>query len=399
MTVMRRDFLLSGALAAAAMATAAPILAQSAAPELAAAPSGPYPPQTVTAVPITNLFDLEDEARKVLPAEVIDYIAAGSGNNWTRYENVVAFDRVHIEPQPLSGHADADLSTDILGSRLKMPVIAAPLSYQGVAHATKEEGIAKAASALGSLTVSARSSNLSLEETANFISGPKWFQLDVPRDIGYLRELLQRAKDAGYTAIVATVDSIFTTLPSENFGATIPTPASFGRGNLPRGAATPAEADRKYNERKRDLSWDDMEEIKEQSGLPVIVKGVLSPRVATLAFKRGMDAVYVSNYGGRAFDGVNATISSLPRIVDAVQDTLPIILDGGIRRGSDVFKALALGAKAVAVGRPLLYGLALGGSLGAQSVLEHLRDSLSAVMQIAGTRSLLDIKPEFLANE
>jgi isopentenyl diphosphate isomerase/L-lactate dehydrogenase-like FMN-dependent dehydrogenase len=118
-----------------------------------------------------------------------------------------------------------------------------------------------------------------------------------------------------------------------------------------------------------------------------------------LAFKRGMDAVYVSNYGGRTFDGVNATIAALPRIVDAVQDSLPIILDGGIRRGSDVFKALALGARAVACGRPLLYGLALGGGLGAQSVLEYLRGDLTTVMQIAGTRSVQDIKPEFLAAE
>src|SRR5436190_1491008 len=133
MTLMRRDLLLSGTLAAAALATPAPILAQSTAPETAAPAAGPYPPRDVKAVPIANLFDLEDDAKKVLPAEVFDYIAAGSGNNWTRYENVVAFDRVHIEPQPLSGHSDADLSTEILGSRLKLPILVAPLSNQGLA--------------------------------------------------------------------------------------------------------------------------------------------------------------------------------------------------------------------------------------------------------------------------
>jgi lactate oxidase len=245
--------------------------------------------------------------------------------------------------------------------------------------------------------ISATRSNLSMEETAAFNPGPKWFQLDVPRDIGYLRELLQRAKEAGYTAIVPTVDNLFENPRSEDLIGNLQSLASFGRGNLPRAAATPAEAARKYDERKRDLSWDDMEDIKSNSGLPVIVKGILSPKAATLAFKHGMDAVYVSNYGGRTFDGVSATITTLPRIVDAVQDSLPIIFDGGIRRGSDVFKAIALGARAVACGRPLLYGLALGGSLGAQSVLEHLRDSLTNVMQLAGTRTLQDIKPEYLA--
>jgi lactate oxidase len=396
MTMMRRDLLLSATLAAAAMAAPGPVLTQGTTPQPSAQP--PYPPHDVKAIPITNLYDLEDDAKKILPLDAFNYIAAGAGSNLTRYENVVAFDRVHIEPQPLSGLADVDLTTEILGSRLKMPIMVAPMSNQGLAHASREEGIAKAASAVGALMISATRSNLSLEEIAAFDPGPKWFQLDVPRDIGYLRELLQRAKDAGYTAIVPTIDNLFENPRLENQIGSLPPLASFGRGNLPKtAAATPDEAVRKYDERKRDLSWDDMEDIKRNSGLPVIVKGVLSPKVATLAFKRGLDAIYVSNYGGRMLDGVNGTVVALPRIVDAVQDSLPIILDGGIRRGGDVFKAIALGAKAVACGRPLLYGLALGGSLGAQSVLEHLRDSLTNVMQLAGTRTLQDIKPEYLA--
>jgi L-lactate oxidase len=398
MTLMRRDLLLSGALAAAGVATAGPTLAQETTPNPPGPPT-PYPPREDKAIPITNLYDLEDDAKKALPLDVFNYIAAGSGSNLTRYENVVAFDRIHIEPQQLSGHADVDLTTEILGSRLKLPIMVAPLSNQGLAHELREEGIAKAANAVGALMISATRSNLSLEETAAFTAGPKWFQLDVPRDIGYLRELLQRAKEARYTAIVPTIDSLFENPRGEALRLSSRPSALFGRGNLPRAVANPAEAERKYDDRKRNLSWDDMEDIKNNSGLPVVVKGVLSPKVAMLAFKRGMDAVYVSNYGGRTFDGVNATIAALPRIVDAVQDSLPIILDGGIRRGSDVFKAIALGAKAVACGRPLLYGLALGGSLGAQSVLEYLRDNLTIVMQLAGTRTLQDVKAEYLAAE
>jgi len=148
--------------------------------------------------------------------------------------------------------------------------------------------------------------------------------------------------------------------------------------------------------RKRDLNWDDLDYIKKESGLPVIVKGVLSAKVAAMAVKRGMAAVYVSNHGGRAFDGVQATITVLPRIADAVEGRVPIILDGGIRRGIDVFKALALGANIVACGRPILYGLALGGSLGAQSVLEYLRDNLAVVMRLAGTSAIKDISKEYL---
>ena len=153
------------------------------------------------------------------------------------------------------------------------------------------------------------------------------------------------------------------------------------------------------DDRKRDLSWDDLDYIKKESGLPVIVKGVLSAKVAAMAVKRGMDAVYVSNHGGRAFDGVQATISALPRIADAVEGRVPIILDGGIRRGIDVFKALALGANVVACGRPILYGLALGGSLGVQSVLEYLRDNLALVMRLAGTSTIKDITREYLVPE
>jgi L-lactate oxidase len=139
-----------------------------------------------------------------------------------------------------------------------------------------------------------------------------------------------------------------------------------------------------------------MESIKKESGLPVIVKGVLSAKVAAMAIKRGMDAVYVSNHGGRAFDGVQATITALPRIADAVQGRLPIILDSGVRRGTDVFKALALGANVVACGRPVLYGLALGGSLGVQSVLEYMRDNLALVMRLAGTSSIKEISRDNL---
>jgi len=399
----RRDFLLSGTIAAAAMSGASQALAQNNVP----AEAGMQQPGYSTApyegskanqrIKIINLIELEPEAQKILPPGGFGYISSGSGANWTRRENMAAFERVQIDPQPLSGTEKVDLTVEILGSKLSMPVIIPPMGSHGLAHVSKEEGTAKAAHAVGTLMLTSTQSNLSMEEIAQHNPGPKWFQLYAMKDRGVLRELLQRAKAAGYTAIAPTVDNLFGYPREENIRNEFRPPRSLGKGNAPRSISDPAAAIAALDARKRDLNWDDMEFIKKESGLPVIVKGVLSAKVAAMAMKRGMDAVYVSNHGGRAFDGVQATITALPRIADAVQGRLPIILDSGVRRGTDVFKALALGANVVACGRPVLYGLALGGSLGAQSVLEYMRDNLALVMRLAGTPSIKDISRDNLA--
>ena len=399
----RRDFLLSGTIAAAAMSGATQALAQNNVP----ADAGMQQPPPSTApyegskanqrIKIINLLELEPEAQKILPVGGFGYISSGSGANWTRRENMAAFERIHIDPQPLNGTEKVDLSVEILGSKLSMPVIIPPMGSHGLAHVSKEEGTAKAAHAVGTLMLTSTQSNLSMEEIAQHNPGPKWFQLYAMRDRGILRETLQRAKAAGYTAIAPTVDNLFGYPREENIRNEFRPPRSLGKGNAPRSISDPAAAIAALDNRKRDLNWDDMEFIKKESGLPVIVKGVLSAKVAAMALKRGMDAVYVSNHGGRAFDGVQATITALPRIADAVQGRLPIILDSGVRRGTDVFKALALGANVVACGRPVLYGLALGGSLGVQSVLEYMRDNLALVMRLAGTSSITDISRENLA--
>jgi|RhiMethySRZTD1v2_1073278.scaffolds.fasta_scaffold116447_2 L-lactate oxidase len=405
----RRDFLLSGTVAAAAISGASQALAQNQAPAQNNVPAdaGMQQPAYSTApyegskanqrIKIINLIELEPEAQKILPVGGFGYISSGSGANWTRRENMAAFERIHIDPQPLNGTEKVDLTVEILGSKLSMPVIIPPMGSHGLAHVSKEEGTAKAARAVGTLMLTSTQSNLSMEEIAQHNPGPKWFQLYAMKDRGILRETLQRAKAAGYTAIAPTVDNLFGYPREENIRNEFRPPRSLGKGNAPRSISDPAAAIAALDARKRDLNWDDMEFIKKESGLPVIVKGVLSAKVATMAIKRGMDAVYVSNHGGRAFDGVQATITALPRIADAVQGRLPIILDSGVRRGTDVFKALALGANVVACGRPVLYGLALGGSLGVQSVLEYMRDNLALVMRLAGTSSIKDISRDNLA--
>ena len=200
----------------------------------------------------------------------------------------------------------------------------------------------KGAAAVGTLMTTSTVSNLSMEEIASHNPGPKWFQLYVPTDRGYTRELLQRAKAAGYTAIAPTVDNVWSYPREENIRNVFRPPSTLGRGNLPRGV-DPGTGAKMLNARKRDLDWKDLEWIKQESGLPVMPKGVQSAKAATMAVKIGLDAVWVSNHGGRAFDGVQATITVLPRIAQAVDGRIPIVFDSGIRRADHVFKALALG--------------------------------------------------------
>jgi isopentenyl diphosphate isomerase/L-lactate dehydrogenase-like FMN-dependent dehydrogenase len=271
------------------------------------------------------------------------------------------------------------------------------MGSHGLAHVSKEIGTAEAVAAMGTLMVLSMQSNISLEDVAKANPGPKWMQLYFPADRGYAREVIMRAKAAGYTAIVPTVDSTLAYPRENNIRNNFRIPVSLGKGNAPLDEKDPVKAAQIMSRRKIDLNWDDMLWIKQETGLPVVVKGVMSPVTAMQAVERGIDAVYVSNHGGRALDGVPASISVLPRIADAVKGRIPIVFDSGIRRGQDVFRALALGADVVACGRPILYGLALGGNLGAQSVLEYLRDDLYIVMQLAGTPNVKSITRDHIA--
>jgi lactate oxidase len=350
----------------------------------------------VQRIAIVNLNDLEAAAKQVIPPGGFGYISSGSGDEWTLRENLAAFQRIPIEPQYLSGITDPDLSTTVLGTKLPMPIIVPPMGSHGLAHVSKEAGTVKGADAAGTLMIAATPSNLPMEEIASATSSPKWFQLYFPADPGFARELLQRAKAAGYTAIVVTADTVWASPRETNLRNRFRLPRSLGRGNAPLGKSG-AEADAALDNKKKDLSWDDIDFIQRESGLPIVIKGVLSPAMAATAVKRGAAGIYVSNHGGRALIGAPASISVLPRIAEAVDGRVPIILDGGVRRGADVFRALALGADVVAVGRPVLYGLALGGWLGVASVLEYLRDDLALVMKLAGTPNLRAITREYLS--
>jgi isopentenyl diphosphate isomerase/L-lactate dehydrogenase-like FMN-dependent dehydrogenase len=386
MDVQRRDFLLTGTLAAAAVAT-------SASAQTANAPAGPGETRGSSIVPgdekvqytggtevkrlkIVNTAELEIEAEKILPKGGYGYIFGGSGAEYTKRENLRAMEAIGLEPHFLSG----------------VP----PMGSHGLAHVSKEIGTAQAAAAAGTLMVLSMQSNVPLEDVAAAHPGPKWMQLYFPADRGYAREVILRAKAAGYSAIVPTIDSTLAYPRDNNVRNNFRIPVSLGKGNAPKNEPDPVKAAAIMNRRKVDLNWDDMLWIKQETGLPVVVKGVMSPVTARQAVERGIDAVWVSNHGGRALDGVPAAISVLPRIADAVNGRVPIVFDSGIRRGQDVFRAIALGADVVACGRPVLYGLALGGNLGAQSVLEYLRDDLYIVMQLTGTPNIKSITRDYI---
>ena len=397
MDLNRRDLLISSAGVAAALAAGSPAVSQNdskpAPPGLESAPQPGMGSSDVSAyqaltnekrINVINLRDIEFEAKKILPPYSYAYISGGSGDEWTMRENEAAFNRWVIEPHFLSGVKTPDLTTTILGSRLSLPVITAPMGGQGMAHALKEIPCVRGTGAAGTLFVNSSVSNLSMEEIAAAGSGPQWFQIYYPANRDYARELLQRAKASGFSAIVVTVDGTTFSNREKITRLGIQSP-NLGAGN---GVKTPGIDALTAAGLKVDLNWDDVAFCQKVTDLPVIIKGILTPAHAVEAVKRGCAGVWVSNHGGRAIDNTAAAVEALPPIVQAVGGKTTIIVDGGVRRGQDVFRALALGADVTAIGRPVLYGMALGGAQGVQSVYARLKTELQMVMQLAGTASI-----------
>jgi isopentenyl diphosphate isomerase/L-lactate dehydrogenase-like FMN-dependent dehydrogenase len=311
-------------------------------------------------------------------------------------ENLAAFERVAIEPNYLSGASQPDISTTILGARLSLPVITAPMGGHRLAHEEGEVATASGTAAAGSLVAISSVSNVGLEQVMAGSAGPKWFQIYLPEDRGVARELLQRARQAGYRAIIVTIDTTAPGNRERDIRNQFRSPPELGHGNMPTGGSGYAATAASF---KHDLSWDDIAFVQKEAGVPVLIKGVLTPRLATQAVQRGVSAIFVSNHGGRQLDGVPATFTVLPKIADSVHGRIPIVLDGGVRRGQDVFKALAAGASCVAIGRPILYGLALGGALGVESVYDRLRAEFAMTMQIAGVPNVAAIDRSYLYRE
>ena len=391
----RRDLLATGGAVAAFASVPATSYAQN-----APAASIPATPSDTSGVPnnekkinIVTLRDLEAQAEKVMAPFGFAYVSGGAGDEWTMRENQAAFNRWVINADFMNGTGAADTTTTLLGTKLSYPVITAPVGNQGSVHAQADLPNVKGTNAAGTMYCVSSVSQLSCEEIAAAAEGPKWFQLYIPRDRGFAREMLQRAKAAGYKAIIVTADVDVTSNRERSMrlqGAAVP---NLKMGNMPKTPGSKGNA----MDMKGDMSWADIEFCRKESDLPVVIKSILSPTNAQQALRAGCSAIWLSNHGGRQLDNTAAPMTTLPRVASVVKGRVPIIIDGGIYRGQDVFRALALGATAVAVGRPPLYGSALGGAQGVEAVHTHLKNELSMVMRLAGTPTIKHITREFVA--
>ena len=352
---------------------------------------------------LINLFEYESLAAKHLSPMAWDYYASGAWDEITLRDNRAAFDRYKLRPRVLVDVSERDLSTTVLGHTWQIPIAIAPMAFQCLAHPEGEIATAKAAAKLGTLMVLSTLATKSLEEVAN-VNSLRWFQLYVHRDKGLTKALVERACLAGYQAICVTVDAPVLgrrekdrrnqfVLPPEMKLANLSTLSELKIPNQTGESGLFAYFLEQINPA---TTWRDLEWLQSFSQLPLVVKGILRSDDAVRAVECGAKAIVVSNHGGRQLDGAIASIDALSEVVDAVGNQVEILIDGGISRGTDILKALALGAKAVLLGRPVLWGLAVGGSAGVQHVLELLRDELDLAIALSGCATLRDVDPSLV---
>lgn len=330
---------------------------------------------------------LRRRAQELLPDDVYGYFAAGSGAEVTLAREARAWDDVLLQPRVLRDVSDTSVATQVLGHPLASPVLVAPTAVQCLAHPSGEVGVAVAARDAGGLVVLSMRSSTPVEEVGAV--GPFWQQLYVLQDRGVTDEVVQRATAAGALALVVTVDTPQVARKRVGVPSLLP----------PRGLV-PALDQRVVTDERlqqaRDVGPRDLERLAETSGLPVVVKGVLSAQAARDCVSAGASAVVVSTHGGRQLDGVVPTPMALPAVAEAVGDEVEVYVDGGVRTGSHVIKALALGARAVLVGRPVLWALAIDGSGGVRALLDELTAEVQEALVLAGCRSCADVGPDLV---
>ena len=351
------------------------------------------------ALEFTNLLELEDMARAKVPRAIFDYIAGGAEDEVTLRRNREAFGRWALRPRVLMDVSKRDTKTVLLGERVSMPVCVAPTSFHALVHPEGEVATARGTAAAETILITSTISTKTLEEVAAAADAPRWFQLYVYRDRAVTEELVARAVKAGYKALCLTADTPVLGRRERDERNAFTLPPGFGIANL-KGAGLDGmpqvehgSAFAKYVTDLLDssLTWDDVDWLKSISPLPLVIKGIMTAEDAVLAVEHGAAGIVVSNHGGRQLDSTLGSLDALPDVVAAVRGRIEVYLDGGVRRGTDVLKALALGAKAVLVGRPILWGLALGGADGVRAVLDQLHTELDTAMALAGRVKVKDV--------
>lgn len=341
---------------------------------------------------LLSLTQLEVDASRVLERAHFDYFAGGAGDELTVDENVAAFARIALRPRVLRGVGAANLETTLLGRRLSMPVVVAPTAFHCLAHEDGECATARATHAAGSLMIISMAATKTFEEIVAAVGGdPRaqlWFQVYLQPDRGFTLDLIRRAEAAGCSALVVTVDSpVFGRRTRDLRNGFVDLPAGLHCANLR------TNGDDRYRSIQFDasLDWDAIQWMRSVTTLPIVLKGITHPDDAVTAVRRGCGGIIVSNHGGRQLDSVAASIDLLPAIAAAVGGHVPIVLDGGVRRGTDVVKALARGATAVAIGRPILWGLAVDGEAGVGEVFGFLERGLREALTLCGCRTPRDV--------
>jgi 4-hydroxymandelate oxidase len=328
------------------------------------------------------LGDFERRARDVLPEGVYDFFAGGAGGERTVASNVSAWGELELRPRVLRDVSVVDMSVDLLGTRLASPIMVAPMATQRLAHPEGELATVRAVAATGSLfVISTRASATLGDIAAAAPAAPRWFQVYMMRDRGWTAELVARAKDTGCSALVLTVDTPFAGTKLRASQASFEIPDDLWMVNTPVRAPVAEDAD----SQDPAIGFDAVEWLRDVSGgLPVVVKGVLRGDDATACIEAGAAAIVVSNHGGRQLDGAVATARALPQVVAAAAGRVEVYVDGGLRCGVDILRALALGARAVMIGRPILWGLACGGADGVRAVLTSFDEQLREAAALAG---------------
>jgi lactate 2-monooxygenase len=351
-----------------------------------------------------------ERARETLEHTAYDYVAGGAGAEETMRANVDAFRRRALRPRMLVGTAERDISVEVLGLRSPAPFLFAPIGVLSIVHPEAERAVAGAARATGVPMVLSSAASMSLEEIAS-LDPPRWFQLYWWGDPELAESLVRRAEAAGYGAIVLTVDTLnlgwrprdlrngyLPFLKGQGLGQFFSDPAFLGRlesppeENLVTASLMALSAFPNLS-----LTWDDLARLREWTSLPILLKGIVRGDDARRAFEHGIDGIVVSNHGGRQVDGSIAALDGLVDVREAVGPDAVVLMDSGIRTGADVVKAMALGANAVLLGRPFVYGLAVGGQEGVETVIAQLAAEVDLTMALSGARSVADLDPSFVA--
>lgn len=344
-------------------------------------------------VDFVNVLDLEKMAQQVIPKAAFGYIASGAGDTFTLRENIRSFNHKLIIPHTLRGTENPSTEVVFDGDHLTSPIIMAPVAAHKLANEQGEVATAKGVREFGTIFTTSSYATVDLPEISQALDGsPHWFQFYYSKDDGINRNIMDRVKAEGYKAIVLTADATVggNRETDKRNGFVFPVGMPIVQEYLPQGVGQ--TMDFVYKSAKQALTTKDVEYIAQYSGLPVYVKGPQCAEDVHIALNSGASGIWVTNHGGRQLDGGPASFDSLHEVADAVNGRVPIVFDSGVRRGQHIFKALASGADLVALGRPVIYGLALGGSVGVRQVFEHLNTELKMVMQLAGAQTIEDIK-------